>query len=173
MQILCIFLFQSLQYLGSTVVKELRGTESTKKSIQKLKASVGQANDEDVLKHGAALTLAICHRGVEFIDASSKVSGALDSARNMAYFIYIIPFQRIICEHEIQNINCACQDSEDLRHFAYITKELDMHYCHVFLVPSTVSSRSTMSPNICTKLMETHCSAGFGQRDYPHTGPGL
>ncbi|KAH8417573.1 hypothetical protein KR222_001960 [Zaprionus bogoriensis] len=104
-----------VQYLGSTVVKELRGTESTKKSIQKLKTSTGQAHEE-VLKQGAALTLAICHRGVEFIDRTSK---------------------RIICEHEIQNINCACQDSEDLRHFAYITKELDMHYCHVFLVPST------------------------------------
>lgn len=104
-----------VQYLGSTVVKELRGTESTKKSIQKLKASSGEGHEE-IGKQGAPLTLAICHRGVEFIDVASK---------------------RIICEHEIQNINCACQDSEDLRHFAYITKELDMHYCHVFLVPST------------------------------------
>ncbi|XP_017953516.1 ankyrin repeat and SAM domain-containing protein 1A [Drosophila navojoa] len=104
-----------VQYLGSTVVKELRGTESTKKSIQKLKASGDQANKE-VHKQGAPLSLAICHRGVEFIDVSSR---------------------RVICEHEIQNINCACQDSEDLRHFAYITKEQDMHYCHVFLVQST------------------------------------
>ncbi|KAH8414584.1 hypothetical protein KR215_009362 [Drosophila sulfurigaster] len=104
-----------VQYLGSTVVKELRGTESTKKSIQKLKACSGEGQEE-IAKQGAPLTLAICHRGVEFIDVASK---------------------RIICEHEIQNINCACQDSEDLRHFAYITKELDMHYCHVFLVPST------------------------------------
>ncbi|KAH8388346.1 hypothetical protein KR093_004739 [Drosophila rubida] len=101
-----------VQYLGSTVVKELRGTESTKKSIQKLRAPSGA---EELAKQGAPLTLAICHRGVEFIDAANK---------------------RVICEHEIQNINCACQDSEDLRHFAYITKELDMHYCHVFLVPS-------------------------------------
>ncbi|KAH8310612.1 hypothetical protein KR044_002128 [Drosophila immigrans] len=108
-----------VQYLGSTVVKELRGTESTKKSIQKLKAGAGEGQEE-VAKQGAPLTLAISHRGVEFIDVASK---------------------RIICEHEIQNINCACQDSEDLRHFAYITKELDLHYCHVFLVPSTVSDR--------------------------------
>ncbi|EDW39003.1 GL13852 [Drosophila persimilis] len=100
-----------VQYLGSTVVKELRGTESTKKSIQKLKAS-----SEGEGKSGSPLSLAISHRGVEFIDVSSK---------------------RIICEHEIQNINCACQDSEDLRHFAYITKEQDLHYCHVFQVQST------------------------------------
>ncbi|XP_036674384.3 ankyrin repeat and SAM domain-containing protein 1A [Drosophila suzukii] len=100
-----------VQYLGSTVVKELRGTESTKKSIQKLKSSA-----EGEGKSGSPLSLAICHRGVEFNDVSSK---------------------RTICEHEIQNINCACQDSEDLRHFAYITKEQDLHYCHVFLVQST------------------------------------
>ncbi|KAH8278579.1 hypothetical protein KR018_005448 [Drosophila ironensis] len=100
-----------VQYLGSTVVKELRGTESTKKSIQKLKASF-----EAEGKSGSALSLAISHRGVEFIDLSSK---------------------RTICDHEIQNINCACQDSEDLRYFAYITKEQDLHYCHVFLVQST------------------------------------
>uniref|UniRef100_A0A6P4FNZ1 Ankyrin repeat and SAM domain-containing protein 1A n=1 Tax=Drosophila rhopaloa TaxID=1041015 RepID=A0A6P4FNZ1_DRORH len=100
-----------VQYLGSTVVKELRGTESTKKSIQKLKSSA-----EGEGKSGSPLSLAICHRGVEFIDVGSK---------------------RTICEHEIQNINCACQDSEDLRHFAYITKEQDLHYCHVFLVQST------------------------------------
>ncbi|KAH8241383.1 hypothetical protein KR032_011808 [Drosophila birchii] len=100
-----------VQYLGSTVVKELRGTESTKKSIQKLKSSA-----ESEAKSGSSLSLSICHRGVEFIDVNSK---------------------RTICEHEIQNINCACQDSEDLRHFAYITKEQDLHYCHVFLVQST------------------------------------
>ncbi|EDW43328.1 ankyrin repeat and SAM domain-containing protein 1A [Drosophila sechellia] len=100
-----------VQYLGSTVVKELRGTESTKKSIQKLKTSA-----DGEVKSGSPLSLAICHRGVEFKDVSSK---------------------RTICEHEIQNINCACQDSEDLRHFAYITKEQDLHYCHVFLVEST------------------------------------
>ncbi|XP_064552810.1 ankyrin repeat and SAM domain-containing protein 1A [Drosophila montana] len=104
-----------VQYLGSTVVKELRGTESTKKSILKLKSPSAQTNEE-VHKQGAQLSLAICHRGVDFIDVATK---------------------RVICEHEIQNINCACQDSEDMRHFAYITKEQDVHYCHVFLVQST------------------------------------
>lgn len=31
-----------------------------------------------------------------------------------------------------------CQDAEDLRYFAYITKEDDMHYCHVFMVDNLV-----------------------------------
>lgn len=55
------------------------------------------------------------------------------------FVIHFHHFQQSICEHEIQNINCACQDSDDLRHFAYITKELDVHYCHVFYVKSAVS----------------------------------
>lgn len=47
-------------------------------------------------------------------------------------------FQNPICEHEIRNINCACQDADDLSHFAYITKDSDndTHYCHVFNVAS-------------------------------------
>uniref|UniRef100_T1J001 SAM domain-containing protein n=1 Tax=Strigamia maritima TaxID=126957 RepID=T1J001_STRMM len=68
------------QYLGSTLVRELKGVETTRKAIQKLK--------------------------------------------------------NIVCEHEIRNIHCACQDADDLNHFAYITKDLqsDNHYCHVFSV---------------------------------------
>ncbi|XP_054747595.1 ankyrin repeat and sterile alpha motif domain-containing protein 1B isoform X1 [Anastrepha obliqua] len=110
-------------YLGSTVVKELRGTESTRKSIQKLKRNDIDEQQQKVnrsaklqQKKPALVCLAISHLGVEFIDVNSK---------------------HTICEHEIQNINCACQDSDDLRHFAYITKELDIHYCHVFYVEST------------------------------------
>ncbi|XP_011179080.2 ankyrin repeat and SAM domain-containing protein 1A [Zeugodacus cucurbitae] len=106
-------------YLGSTVVKELRGTESTRKSIQKLKrddVAEQQRSGKVSRKKPALVCLAISHLGVEFIDVNSK---------------------QTICEHEIQNINCACQDSEDLRHFAYITKELDVHYCHVFYVESS------------------------------------
>lgn len=46
-----------------------------------------------------------------------------------------------MCEHEIRNIHCACQDAEDLSHFAYITKDLETkgHYCHVFRVQTRVS----------------------------------
>lgn len=56
-------------------MKELRGTESTKKSILKLKSSCAQTNEE-VHKQGAQLSLAICHRGVEFIDVATNVSRA-------------------------------------------------------------------------------------------------
>ncbi|CAG2121414.1 unnamed protein product, partial [Medioppia subpectinata] len=40
----------------------------------------------------------------------------------------------MVCEHSIRNIQRICQDSEDLNHFAYITKKLETnnYYCHVF-----------------------------------------
>ncbi|XP_026318095.1 ankyrin repeat and SAM domain-containing protein 1A-like isoform X3 [Hyposmocoma kahamanoa] len=96
-------------YLGSTVVKELRGTESTKKSIQKLKKSTKEPRDSpDII-------LSISYRGVKFLNTITK---------------------ELICEHEIRNIHCACQDADDLTHFAYITKDhaTKSHYCHVFRV---------------------------------------
>ncbi|XP_063537923.1 uncharacterized protein LOC134747247 isoform X2 [Cydia strobilella] len=96
-------------YLGSTVVKELRGTESTKKSIQKLKKSTKEPRDSpDII-------LSISYRGVKFLNTITR---------------------DLICEHEIRNIHCACQDADDLTHFAYITKDhtTKSHYCHVFRV---------------------------------------
>lgn len=88
----------SLQYLGSTVVKELRGTESTRKSIQKLKQDQQQTTVTDTATNmlmssqqsetNAArnqsfhkqkrilVSLAISHRGVEFIDVNSQVNVA-------------------------------------------------------------------------------------------------
>lgn len=74
----------SLQYLGSTVVKELRGTESTRKSIQKLKkgerisaanAGVGNAALNNVNQNTKrAVYILISHRGVQFVDIQSQVS---------------------------------------------------------------------------------------------------
>lgn len=96
-------------YLGSTVVKELRGTESTKKSIQKLKKTTKEPRDSpDII-------LSISYRGVKFLNTITR---------------------ELVCEHEIRNIHCACQDADDLSHFAYITKDLvtKSHYCHVFCV---------------------------------------
>lgn len=63
--------------------------------------------------------IAISHIGVQFIDLDSN---------------------GLICEHNIKNIDCACQDAEDLSHFAYITKDFEnnMYYCHVFNVESMV-----------------------------------
>ncbi|XP_042897081.1 ankyrin repeat and SAM domain-containing protein 1A [Parasteatoda tepidariorum] len=95
------------KYLGSNLVKELHGLESTKASIQKLKAST-----KDIGKI-PSIILSISYTGVKFINAEN---------------------QQLVCEHEIRNIHCACQDADDLRHFAYITKEHQTHnhYCHVF-----------------------------------------
>ncbi|KAG1659557.1 Ankyrin repeat and sterile alpha motif domain-containing protein 1B [Nymphon striatum] len=99
------------QYLGSTLVKELKGMESTVKSIQKLKKSTKEIGKIP------NVVLSMSHKGVKFIDAHSK---------------------KMVCAHEIQNIHCACQDADDLNHFAYITKDhsTNHHYCHVFSVTS-------------------------------------
>lgn len=122
-----ISFFNYHQYLGSTIVKELKGTESTKKSIQKLKkgdrsfSTFSPQHDQTLIeKRKRPVILRISHRGVQFIDIESSE-----------------PF----CEHSIKNIDCACQDAEDLTHFAYITKDFDndLHYCHVFSVDSMVS----------------------------------
>lgn len=122
-----------LQYLGSTVVKELRGTESTRKSIQKLKKGERLTNNvngdkDELTPHQQFQTsrrpvcISISFRGVLFIDIESKGT---------------------ICEHEIRNINCACQDAEDLSHFAYITKDAEnnTHYCHVFCAETMVNPK--------------------------------
>ena len=68
--------------------------------------------------------LAISLSGVQFLEAASQQS---------------------VCRHEIRNINCACQDADDLTHFAYITKDhvSQDHYCHVFRVPSMVKKSTT------------------------------
>lgn len=84
-----------VNYLGSTVVKELRGTESTRKSIQKLKRddqpelksttargeepiqlSTGTSDDTSTSAGNCGfrpLFLSISHRGVQFIDISTQV----------------------------------------------------------------------------------------------------
>ncbi|XP_067860954.1 ankyrin repeat and sterile alpha motif domain-containing protein 1B isoform X12 [Heptranchias perlo] len=104
-------IFQSCDYeayyLGSMLVKELRGTESTQDACSKMRKSSEQ------MKKIPTIVLSISYKGVKFIDAANK---------------------NIITEHEIRNISCAAQDPEDLSTFAYITKDLKSshHYCHVF-----------------------------------------
>ncbi|XP_068161846.1 ankyrin repeat and SAM domain-containing protein 1A [Antennarius striatus] len=94
-------------YLGSMLIKDLRGTESTQDACAKMRRSTEQ------MRKVPAIVLSITYKGVKFIDAANK---------------------NIIAEHEIRNISCAAQDPEDLRTFAYITKDLQTshHYCHVF-----------------------------------------
>ncbi|XP_035281362.1 ankyrin repeat and sterile alpha motif domain-containing protein 1B-like isoform X7 [Anguilla anguilla] len=104
-------IFQSCDYeayyLGSMLVKELRGTESTQDACSKMRKSTDQ------MKKIPTIVLSVSYKGVKFIDATNK---------------------NIIAEHEIRNISCAAQDPEDLSTFAYITKDLKSshHYCHVF-----------------------------------------
>lgn len=102
----------NVQYLGSALVTLLDGTESTKASISKFKRST------ENITRVPNIILSISYRGVKFIDEKSK---------------------KVICEHEIGNIFCACQDGDSLNYFAYITRDLesDKHYCHVFTVDST------------------------------------
>ncbi|XP_067863453.1 ankyrin repeat and SAM domain-containing protein 1A-like isoform X8 [Heptranchias perlo] len=94
-------------YLGSMLIKELKGTESTQDACAKMRKSTEQ------MKKVPTIFLSITYKGVKFIDAFNK---------------------NIIAEHEIRNISCAAQDPEDLCTFAYITKDLQTnhHYCHVF-----------------------------------------
>ncbi|BFZ04856.1 hypothetical protein BsWGS_07897 [Bradybaena similaris] len=98
-------------YLGSTLVKELKGAMSTQEGIAKLKKS------SEVINKIPTIVLSISFKGVKFIDAASK---------------------KVVCDHEIANIFCACQDGEHMNFFAYITKdrEASKHYCHVFSVRS-------------------------------------
>ncbi|XP_018602806.2 ankyrin repeat and sterile alpha motif domain-containing protein 1B isoform X2 [Scleropages formosus] len=103
-------IFQSCDYeayyLGSMLVKELRGTESTQDACAKMRST-------EQMKKIPTIVLSVSYKGVKFIDATNK---------------------NIIAEHEIRNISCAAQDPEDLSTFAYITKDLKSshHYCHVF-----------------------------------------
>ncbi|KOB70413.1 Ankyrin repeat and sterile alpha motif domain-containing protein 1B [Operophtera brumata] len=65
-----------LLYLGSTVVKELRGTESTKKSIQKLKKTKEPRDSPDII-------LSISYRGVKFLNTITR------DADDLTHFAYI------------------------------------------------------------------------------------
>ncbi|XP_030762087.1 ankyrin repeat and SAM domain-containing protein 1A-like [Sitophilus oryzae] len=90
-------------YWGSTTIKDFKGTESSKKSIEKILKSKDHYLEE--------ITLSISYKGVKFINPSNK---------------------NTICEHEIVNMNCACQNDDEQSYFAYITKDSDLYYCHVF-----------------------------------------
>nr|CAB3221815.1 ankyrin repeat and SAM domain-containing protein 1A-like [Phallusia mammillata] len=96
-------------YLGSMLIHELKGVESTMGACAKMRRST------DSMKKIPTIMLSINYTGVKFIDSKS---------------------QHEIAEHEICNISFASQDSEDLSTFAYITHDVRTghHYCHVFRV---------------------------------------
>uniref|UniRef100_A0A674EWX1 Ankyrin repeat and sterile alpha motif domain containing 1Ab n=1 Tax=Salmo trutta TaxID=8032 RepID=A0A674EWX1_SALTR len=102
-------------YLGSMIIRDLRGIESTQEACAKIRKS------KDHSRKGPVVILSITYKGVKFIDAATK---------------------NIVAEHEIRNISCAAQDPEELCTFAYITKDNTSghHFCHVF---STVEVTQT------------------------------
>lgn len=72
-----------MQYLGSTLVKELRGTESTRKSIQKLKRGerMPPAFNGHITTNQDShqpIILSISHRGVQFFETNTQVKIAFD-----------------------------------------------------------------------------------------------
>jgi len=97
------------QYLGSKLIVELKGAESTLEACSKMKRSTQD------LRKMPLITLKISYKGVKFIDFISKHE---------------------IAEHDISNISFASQHEEDLQTFAYITHDVTTgkHYCHVFRV---------------------------------------
>ncbi|XP_063399611.1 ankyrin repeat and SAM domain-containing protein 1A-like isoform X6 [Mytilus trossulus] len=115
------------QYLGSTLVKELTGTSSTIEGITKLKTKFKRKiqKSADAIAKIPTIMLSISYRGVKFIDAKSK---------------------KVICDHEIVNIFCACQDAESMNFFAYITRDNETckHYCHVFSVRTADLAREVI-----------------------------
>ncbi|XP_064160487.1 ankyrin repeat and SAM domain-containing protein 1A-like [Anguilla rostrata] len=106
-------------YLGSMLIKDLRGTDSTQDACAKMRVRCQRSIEQ--MRKVPTIILSITYRGVKFIDAGGK---------------------NVIAEHEIRNISCAAQDPDDLCTFAYITKDLqsNRHYCHVF---STVDMNLT------------------------------
>ncbi|KAL8623983.1 hypothetical protein ACOMHN_040609 [Nucella lapillus] len=85
-------------YLGSTVVKELKGSISTQEGIAKLKQRLRRKlqKSTEVINKIPTIMLSISYKGVKFIDGKSK---------------------KVVCDHEIANIFCACQDGEHLNFF--------------------------------------------------------
>ena len=74
-----------------------------------------------------------------FISRCLKVESFLTKRLEIFWSLFLL--QMIITEHEIHNISCVTQDSDDLRTFAYITKDSENEklYCHVFSVKAEVS----------------------------------
>uniref|UniRef100_H2ZJ77 PID domain-containing protein n=1 Tax=Ciona savignyi TaxID=51511 RepID=H2ZJ77_CIOSA len=96
-------------YLGSMLIREFKGIESTIEACSKMKKST------DSMRKIPTITLSISYSGVRFIDFKTKHE---------------------IMVHHIRDISFASQDSDDLSTFAYITHDerTGHHYCHVFRV---------------------------------------
>ncbi|XP_023163625.2 ankyrin repeat and sterile alpha motif domain-containing protein 1B isoform X2 [Drosophila hydei] len=123
----------SVYYLGSTVIRHLQGTISTRKSIQKLKI------DENLKTASSVSDISLlenCNTSTKYLKAANMQSRLQVDISVSCLGVKFIDHElkTAICSHDIENINCVCQDAEDMRYFAYITKEQELHYCHVFMV---------------------------------------
>jgi len=103
-------------------------------------------------KQYAGIVLAISLSGVQFLDPFTQVKDFFFQTE-VQILDFIIILKETICKHDIRNINWACQDADDLTHFAYITKDQqqqdpssttseDQHFCHVFQVSSMVNPKT-------------------------------
>ncbi|KAM7362153.1 uncharacterized protein ACRADG_012956 isoform 2-T4 [Cochliomyia hominivorax] len=127
------YVIYNVFYLGSTVIRELHGTASTRKSIQKLKREETPALSEDNEENGLINDINSSTRILKATNQQTRLEVGIAMSHAGVRFIEI-ENKSTICVHDIENINCVSQDTDDLRYFAYITRENDIHYCHVFMV---------------------------------------
>ncbi|XP_030369851.1 ankyrin repeat and sterile alpha motif domain-containing protein 1B isoform X2 [Scaptodrosophila lebanonensis] len=122
-------------YLGSTVIRQLQGTISARKSIQKLKIDENFETPSGVSDFSL---LENCNTSTKYLKAANLQTRLQVDIAVSCVGVKFIDHEKktAICAHDIENINCVCQDVDDLRYFAYLTKEQELHYCHVFMVDS-------------------------------------
>ncbi|XP_065371676.1 ankyrin repeat and sterile alpha motif domain-containing protein 1B isoform X1 [Calliphora vicina] len=127
------YVIYNVFYLGSTVIRELHGTASTRKSIQKLKREETPSPQDDNEENGLIKDINSSTRILKATNQQTRLEVGIAMSHAGVRFIEM-ENKSTICVHDIENINCVSQDTDDLRYFAYITRENDIHYCHVFMV---------------------------------------
>lgn len=95
----------SAHYLGSTEISNVEGTEDCRRAMVAAKAKVGQSDVPHVI-------VKISVSGVDILDSNKKA----------------------IFHQPINHIQVVCQDELDLNCFAYIFKDGNRHFSHVFCV---------------------------------------
>nr|XP_042714056.1 ankyrin repeat and SAM domain-containing protein 1A isoform X3 [Chrysemys picta bellii] len=136
-------------YLGSMLIKDLRGTESTQDACAKMRVGGWRPREawmvwsmqlvETEGAHGVSLCAGLKRllrrkAGLKSTEHMKKIPTIILSITYKGVKFIDASNKNVIAEHEIRNISCAAQDPEDLCTFAYITKDLQTshHYCHVF-----------------------------------------
>lgn len=98
-----------MKYLGSVIVKRLHGNQSAEEACLKLRLST-----ENMIKV-PDIILSISWKGVKFVDGHTKV---------------------VVSTHAVRDISYCTPDIEEPKVFAYITKDQERNYCHVFSASS-------------------------------------